>query len=408
MSFCKKFDNVHFSDTFHGTIHNLYRGTLVATGIKDIARKLNLGSSTVAYALSGKGTIGEATRQRVLRAAAEIGYTPNKLAARMRSKRTNVIGLVIPDVVLAYNELIQQIFRNAVSAQYEVQIALTEFREDLEDRAIRSLLESRVDGIILKTHYPSLGQAPKGHALRQLHEQRIPTVVYGHRLGGTGLAAYELPARRIAELLCQHLLELGHRRFAWLFPVEPPLVALHQQRIDGSSAVLADWGLDPMEAMSVLVLRPNDAFPDMSPAQSAPPRPGDRYDNYINQNLPRVGVRLGRILMRRAMSEGTAHPTAVLCLNEITAIGAILEAQAMGLAVPGDVAVVAAARTIAAELAPMTLTTADVSCVDAAGKMLELLFDLIEQRPGRANTVTSEPMLQVGRSSAGEAAEGMA
>ncbi len=371
----------------------------MAAGIKEIARQLNLGSSTVAYALSGKGTIAEATRQRVRAAAAELGYMPNRLAARMRSKRTCVIGLVMPDVVMAYNEFIQQVFRGAIARQYEVQIALTEFNTRLEDRAIRSLLESRVDGIILKSKFASLGDVPAGHALRQLVEQNIPAVVYGHPIAGTELATFATPALQTAEILTDHLLDLGRRDLAWLFPVEAPLTTLHLNRIEGSSRRLTARGLDPRVAMAIHTWQADSTEPEISPAHSTESRPGLRYDNYINQNLPRVGVRLGRSLMRRAMTKSPVRPTAVLCLNEVTAIGALIEARELGLRVPQDVAVVAAARTVATDLAPMTLTTADVSHVEAAGRALDLLFDTIDEKPDRPSVITSEPVLHVGHSS---------
>jgi len=117
--------------------------------LKQLAHDLGLHHSTVAYALSGKGTVKEATRQRVRAAAAQMGYVPNGLARRMRAKRTNVIGLVIPDILINFNELIQCTFRAAMQRGYDAQIAMTEFKQDWEDKAVRFLMESRVDGLII-------------------------------------------------------------------------------------------------------------------------------------------------------------------------------------------------------------------------------------------------------------------
>ena len=121
--------------------------------LKQLAQELGLHHSTVAYALSGKGTVKQATRQRVREAAVQFGYVPNGLARRMRSRRTNLIGLVIPDVLINYNEFIQQIFRGSLERGYDAQIGLTEFKRDLEDKAVRFLMESRVDGMIIRSSF---------------------------------------------------------------------------------------------------------------------------------------------------------------------------------------------------------------------------------------------------------------
>lgn len=358
--------------------------------LKHLATTLGLDTSTVAYALSGKGSIKESTRQRVQQAARELGYVPNQIARRMRSRRTQVIGLVVPDVVLAYNELVQQIFRGAIERQYEVQIALSEFNDELEDRAVRSLLESRVDGMIVKSKYGTWDEVPDGHALRQVVEQKVPCVSYSYTIDGSSLPTYQLPVRAGARLLTEHLLSLGHRRFAWLFPTPTPLVRSHTYKLAGTRDALAAVGLDADEVVNAHVL-------EGAHGDNLMPRVGAEYDNYINQSLPRVGVRWGRQLMREAMAR-SPRPTAVMCHNEVTAIGAILEAQEMGLRVPQDVAIAAANRTVATDLAPISLTTVDAARVDAARVTLDLLFHVIEGRPLDHRTRTSEPTLEVGRS----------
>jgi LacI family transcriptional regulator len=365
----------------------------MAVTLKQLASELGLDHSTVAYALSGKGTIRDATRHRVREAAERLGYVPNGLARRMRSKRTRVIGLVVPDVVLTYNELVQQIFRAAIARQYEVQIALTEFNDDLEDRAIRSLMESRVDGLVIKSKYAHLDLVPDGHALRQMIEQRLPAVSHGFEIVGSGLPLYQTPVRHSGQLLAEHLLQRGHRHLAWLIPAPQPMVRSHELAVQGSRDALLASGLGDGCSLRTFML-PGPT------RESRIPQASDAYDNYINQNLPRVGVRLGRELMREALAS-EPRPTAVICWNEVTAIGAILEAQAMGLEVPRDVAVAAANRTVATELAPMSLTTADVSRVVAAERTLDLLFKVIDGVEDVPAMVTSPSTLEIGRSTVG-------
>src|SRR5947209_1839623 len=186
--------------------------------LKQLAQDLGLHHSTVAYALSGKGTVKEATRQRVRAVAAQRGYVPNGPARRMRARKTNVIGLVIPDVLINSNELIQHTFRAARERGYDAQIAMTEFKQDWEDKALRFLMESRVDGMILKSTYRQWSDVPQSHALRQLVSQCVPAVLYGFPIEGSPFPYVSLPLERQGELLTEHLLSLGHRRLAWLLP----------------------------------------------------------------------------------------------------------------------------------------------------------------------------------------------
>ena len=338
--------------------------------LKQLAQELGLHHSTVAYALSGKGTVKQATRLRVKQAASQFGYVPNGLARRMRSRRTNLIGLVVPDVLINYNDFIQQTFRGAHTRGFDAQIGLTEFNPDLEDQALRFLMESRVDGIILRSGFFSWDKVPQSHALRQLTSQEIPTVSYGVPIEGSPFPCLALPTLKQGQILAEHLLQLGHKQLAWMLPVQSPVTKpQHLNRLEGTRRAMRAAGLDPA-SLQLVCLTADDLEGVVGH--------DDPHQDYLREALPRSGVRRGRRLMRQAMAL-SPRPTAVLCLHEATAIGAIVEAQEMGLKVPQDVAVVASSRGVAADVAPMSLTTADVSPHQAAKLVLDLLFDTIER-----------------------------
>ena len=356
---------------------------LMSITVKQLARELDLDHSTVAYALSGKGTIAEETRLRVRAKAAELGYVPNAHARRMRAQKTGAIGLVVPDVVLTYNELVQHVFRGAIARGSEVQIALHEFDANLEDRALRALLEARVDGIILKSHFANWDAVPAKHALRQVAAQNIPTICYSYPIQGSPFPTLAFAVERQGEMAAEHLLELGHRDFAWLFPVHE-FFGPHLDRIRGSRRALAARGLELPDA-NILRL-PGEELPG-----------ADSYGNYLNESLPRTGIEIGRALLGRAL-QLSPHPTAVLAQNEATAIGAIFAAQEAGLRVPDDIAVVATNRTLAAELAPFSLTTVDIPAQNAAAQCLDLLWRRIENQSVAPLTLC-QPQLRAGDSS---------
>lgn len=361
----------------------------MATTLKELARELELDHSTVAYALSGKGSIKEATRQRVRDKATELGYVPNSNARRMRAQKTHNIGLAVPDVVLLYNELVQHLFRGAIARQYELQIALTEFDEVLEDRALRSLLEARVDGLIIKSRYHRWDDVPENHALRQVVARGVPAVLHGTPIEGCDLPTFPLPQAHVGEMATQHLLDLGHRRFAWLIPVEREKWSKPQtKRIAGSRRALANAGLDLPENA---IFTPTQAEPSELDTR-------DGYRNYVNQSLPRVAIAQGAAMMKRAL-QLEPRPTAIICQNEATAIGAMNAAREIGLEVPRDFSVVATNHTLVAELAPVSLTTVDVPYAQVANQLLNMLFELMDEKI-ELSKPKLEPFLHLGASSA--------
>lgn len=365
--------------------------------ITELARILQLDHSTVAYALSGKGTIKEETRQRVLAKAEELGYVPNSLARRMRSKKTHTIGLVIPDVMLVYNEFVQQLFRGAIKRQYELQIALTEFDPKLEDKAILSLMESRVDGLILKSCYGRWEQFPNKHPLRQAASSGLPVVTYGYPIMGSDFPFFQSAMLYQAEMLVEHLYERGHRQFCWLMPMRLPLDRPQLDCIAGTRSALEKHKLSN-EAFRVLTLQDVQADDGFLHAQEQDAQHSEaHYTNYLNQALPRVGIQAGKALMRLAMSQ-SPRPTAILCQNEATAVGAIVQAQTMNLRIPQDVAIAITCHTVGTELLPISVTTCDMPITQVANRVLDLLFDSIEGTASPSSSVTVEPVLHVGAS----------
>lgn len=365
--------------------------------LKELADMVGLERSTVAYALSGKGTISPHTRAVVLSKAAEVGYMPNRMARRLRSRQTKLVGLVVPDVFGAYNEFVQESFRRLTAQGYDVEIALTEFKPEFEERAIRSLLESRVDGIILKTLYAKWADVPEGSSLRQLKETGTATVCLDYAPEESGLGCFQLPSREIGRMITQHLLQQGHRRMAWLLPTQAPWDArIYWDRVAGSGDALRAAGLDPSSLM-VYALSPDGAWEaGVMDAENEDSR------SYILESLPGKGIRRGRALFRQAMTSAT-RPTAVICYNDVVAMGALLEAQQMELRVPEDVAVAANSHSTATDLSPMSLTSVIMPKPQVVNCTLNLLLETIKNQGGISpQTVTTQPRLVVGRSTVGQ------
>ena len=119
-------------------------------GIKDVARAAGLSVATVSRALNDQSAVSESARAKALSAAEALGYRPNVVARSLRTDRTRTIGLVISDVLNPYfTELARAVEEEARALGYSVIIGNADERADLEDHHVRSLMERRIDGLLV-------------------------------------------------------------------------------------------------------------------------------------------------------------------------------------------------------------------------------------------------------------------
>jgi LacI family transcriptional regulator len=365
----------------------------LAVGIKDIAAELNLGFSTVAQALRGKGTVSARTRALVISHAAKIGYTPNRNAQRMRGRQTGAVGLIVPDVVLGpYVDVVQHLFHLVEGQGKELQIALTEFYDSMEDRAFRSMLGSRVDGIIAKVGFSRWEDVPAEHYLRRAKAEGIAIVLYSNPIEGSNLPYMKHPAGPSVRLIVRHLVGLGHRRIGALLPAARPFGMAMQTWLTAIREELALLGNDI--ELEVLGLPSNQDVGIEGPRGV--------FRDYINQHHPKSALPAGRQLFNQAM-ELTRQPTAFVAYSDPVAIGAIIEAQARGMRVGKDIAIAGCGQTPSSFFSPISLTTIDRRPQLYARKLLNLLLTHMDERTrGDAPSFDSiDPLLVIGESTVG-------
>ena len=364
----------------------------MAVGMKEIAKDLNLGLSTVAQSLQGKGTVSSQTRRLVVEYAAKVGYMPNRNAQRMRSSRTGVIGLIVPDVVLSpYVEVVQHLFQAVETQGRELQIALTEFDWSLENRAFKNMLASRVDGIIAKVGFSTWEEIPADHSLRWAKTEGVPLVLYSNPIEGVDFPYLKHQHGPSSRLIIQHLLQLGHRRIAALVPAVHPFGPAMRIWLAAIQEELASYGAAvQLEVVGLAV------------GEVDKEGPLGVFRDYINQNHPQYAVPAGRELFRSAKTLAS-QPTAMLAYSDAVAIGAIFEAQAHGLKVGREIAIAGSGQMPSSFLCPMTLTTVDRQPQLYAQKLLHLLLAHMDPAE-RARAPQSEevtPLLVVGQSTMG-------
>ena len=212
------------------------------TTIDDVARRAGVSASTVSYALSGKRTISAATRLRVEKAIADLGYTPHAGARALASARTNVLALMAPlrpDVdVSVIMQFVTGVVTKARSHDYDV-LLLTQ-----EDAAGLSRFASgMVDGLILMDVEAQDPRIPVVTTLRQ------PTILIGLPEDSRGISCVDFDFDAAARMAVRHLRGLGHRNLALLGP-PPAVLERHTTYADrlftGYRAQCAADGLEPV------------------------------------------------------------------------------------------------------------------------------------------------------------------
>jgi DNA-binding LacI/PurR family transcriptional regulator len=268
-------------------------------GIDEVARRAGVSTATVSRALSGRGPVSAATRQRVLVAADELGYVVSAPASALATGRTRAIGVVVPFLDRwFFSTVLAGISDALVRRGYDITLYSVSADADERRRVFDDhLRRRRIDGVI--TIALEL-DAAESALLRGLG---IPVVaIAGPMPLLTTLTVDDLAVGRLAT---RHLLDLGHRRIAHIG---------------------ADATTDAVS--SVPALRRRGFAEEMDAAGATPAFAAGDFT--ID----------GGSAAARALLDGPERPTAIFAASDEMAIGAVLAAREAGLRVPEDVSII--------------------------------------------------------------------
>jgi DNA-binding LacI/PurR family transcriptional regulator len=268
--------------------------------IRDVARKAGVAISTVSAVINRSAPTSAAVVARVEEAIAEIGYMPQRAAQTLRSGRSRLIGLIIPDITNPHFATLARVVENVcLAAGYMTFIYNTDEDADHEMQILKMMRMQRVAGLILIST-----RSDARHGARLLAEISVPTVLMGSHVAGTPFDIITLDDVKAGRLAMGRLLELGHRRIAIIAGRSG--VSTNEERLDGCRLAFADRGLgfDSVETIAA------------------------------NFSQERAFAETRRVMSRRR------PPTAILSLSNLMTIGVMRALGALGLASPGDVSIV--------------------------------------------------------------------
>jgi len=280
--------------------------------LEDVAARVGLSPASVSMVLSGAPGPSAATRERVLEAAAELGYRPDRTASLLARRRTRLVGVLL-DISSAFHaELAADIQEAAEGRGYDVVLSTVTRTRD-ERRATETLVDFRCEALVL------LGPVGPAADLGALDRQ-LPVVVIGRRMAGAGVDAVRTADADGVAQAVGHLAGLGHRAIAFL---DGGRGTIASDRRRGYRTAMRRHGL------------------------------GDQVRVLAGDHTEAAGTRAARALL----ASGGGLPTAVVASNDRSALGLLDAFTRAGVEVPGQVSVVGYDDSTLSRLAHVNLTT---------------------------------------------------
>ena len=309
--------------------------------IKDIAREAHVSYATVSRAFNNRDGVRSETRDKVLKIANRLNYSPNGIARGLVLKQTKTIGLVIPDITNPFfPEVARGIEEGAKEEGYSVFLCNTNWEQERQFQYIKLLAEKRVDGLIIAP----MSDAPDPEGER-LHGS-IPVVYVDRAPQNTDRSYVVIDNVRGGFIATRHLIEAGYRKIGFIGAVEQSLPI--DERLKGFRMAMERYGL-PIDERFIRI-------------------------GHFNQE---TGVNF----IEGMIKEGD-YPQAVFAENDIVALGVIHGVREMGLSVPGDVAVVGFDDISIASLHYIKLTTVVQPKYEMGKAAVKFLLDEIGVKAG--------------------------
>ena len=219
--------------------------------IKNIAQRLGIAHSTVSRSLRDSNLIGAETKDRVRKAAAELGYVAHGAARQMRGEPSCVIGLVLPDIRPDFfSSLTSALARASAARGQRLLLAVTQHDPAIEEAQIRALREARVGGILI---YPTVEITDGSRTLLGA----VPTVQVARRHPGFDSPFVGTDDTRSMATLVRHLVALGHRRIAYIG--SDPGITPGEQRLKAFRTTLVELGVPLEDALFAIGLATADS-----------------------------------------------------------------------------------------------------------------------------------------------------
>lgn len=288
------------------------------TKLQDIARELNISTSTVSKALNGVEQINPRTRKAVENMAKRLNYEPNQIAQSLRNNKTKILGVVVPNLVSHFfAACISGMQDVAASSGYNLIICQSNESYQKEVKVVQTLIASRVDGLLL-----SLSSETETYKhLETVFSRGIPLVLYDRTCEAIKTSKVTVDDHDGAFKAVEHLIEMGYKRIAHLSG--PEYLSISKSRLKGYLDALERNGIEAdQEIVCHSSLREDDV-----------------------------------VQKTRALISLPHPPDAIFAITDMVATKAMQVIKAKGMRIPNDIALIGFTNIPEASHIEPTLTT---------------------------------------------------
>lgn len=324
--------------------------------LKEVAKRAGVSVSTVSRVINHKYLVKEDTRKKVNEVIKELEYKPDLLARGLRIQKTNLIGLLVPDIDTPFfSRLSKYIEEAALKKGYAVILCSTGNNPAKEEMFVRLFLQRKVDGIIWSR------VSDESFLLKSLGKNMVPCVIFDRKLGLENIPTVALDNRMGGQMAAEHLVELGHEKIACI--TGPLKINICRERLEGF--------LDVLKRMNVRL--PN---------------------NYIFEGNFKVESGINALKYFLKLPD-VKRPTAIFSMNDLMAIGIMQEARKYGLFIPEDLSIIGFDNVFESSICYCPLTTISQPFEKIAEEGIKLMVKLIQKKKIRKNTVLIKPNIIV-------------
>jgi DNA-binding LacI/PurR family transcriptional regulator len=318
--------------------------------IYDVAKEAGVSIATVSKIINNTGKISEPTRIKVLKIMKELNYYPSMIASALTGKRTNTLGLVIPDISNPFfSEMARTIEDRAHEQGLNVIMCSTDYNEEKEKKYIHLLQRKQVDGFIITSGFQSM------YILEEFAKNNVPHAMLALDNPSISVNVVSVDDYKGGYLATDHLLSSGHRN-----------IAIIAEEVHSSTLRLYGYR-DAHEHHNIPV-------------------------NERNIVKTVASIENGQKMIQ-AIFDREERPDAVFACNDLLAIGVIKGARKAGLSIPEDLSIVGFDNTILATTTVPELTTVAQPIAEMGKKMVDVLVGEIESPKSAKERILFVPEL---------------
>lgn len=327
--------------------------------IKDIARKLQVSTSTVSRALRNAQDVNLETRKAVLQLAEELRYQPSKLALSLKQNQTHTIGVLVPNLDFMLATMVKGIDEVALEAGYTVMVCQSNESFGREIVNTRRLMESLVDGFIISVS----SETKTFEHINKIKDQQLPMVVFDRVTNQLVAPSVEIDNRDGGQQATEHLLQQGYKRIAIL--AGPRNLSISNDRLEGYLAALKKAKIKP---------RPEHVV----------------HCDFNQEYACRATLELLASRQR---------PDAIFAISDRMAIGAMLAIKEKGLQMPRDIGLVGFNNEPVTSLVTPAISSVDQPAFELGKTAAKLFIERMHNENMDDVRVVLKPRLVVRQSS---------